>query len=378
MRAFGQNIPCSYCYVENKRVLLSASYNNFFAFRNNVLNEKDANKAKTLMYGYDQKKGTLAKASQKVFDTWRSDMSYNPTVSEVWEATQKARNTVFNFLDDQLQKGVINTKLSQSKIENLVCDKFGVKGQTARAEISGFVSEWVYDTHAEKEHTYLLENHPDVVDVDVRALALNHEALAYAKSASSAKTVSSYTPYTDQFKNIPQDVKDYVMGMGGIRKHSSNDFRIDYVQDYMMFYADLAAGGWTGHTYTKSTDFVKIFGRTGDRINMSIAMLDGKDGKVKENTLEGMYWKDARELRKAYKDVGVMSMVTSDAQLSYALNSDWIDMIIPFHASSLDKKVWYDLRHWFDYTSKQLERFYNSTEMELALLQKALDDAGVK
>ena len=378
MRAFGQNIPCSYCYVENKRVLLSASYNNFFAFRNNVLNEKDANKAKTLMYGYDQKKGTLAKASQKVFDTWRSDMSYNPTVSEVWEATQKARNTVFNFLDDQLQKGVINTKLSQSKIENLVCDKFGVKGQTARAEISGFVSEWVYDTHAEKEHTYFLENHPDVVDVDVRALALNHEALAYAKSASSAKTVSSYTPYTDQLKNIPQDVKDYVMGMGGIRKHSSNDFRIDYVQDYMMFYADLAAGGWTGHTYTKSTDFVKIFGRTGDRINMSIAMLDGKDGKVKENTLEGMYWKDARELRKAYKDVGVMSMVTSDAQLSYALNSDWIDMIIPFHASSLDKKVWYDLRHWFDYTSKQLERFYNSTEMELALLQKALDDAGVK
>lgn len=378
MRAFGQNIPCSYCYVENKRVLLSASYNNFFAFRNNVLNEQDENKAKTMMYGYDEKKGALSKASQKVFEAWRKDMVYNPTVSQVWEATQKARNSVFNYLDDLLRKNLISIKQPQSKLEDMVCNQFGVKGQGARAEISGIVSEWVYDTYAEKEHTYFLQNNPDLSEVDVRALALNHEALAYAKSASSAKTVSSYVPYTDQLKNISKDVKDYVMGMGGIRKHSSNDFRIDYVQDYMMFYADLAAGGWTGHTYTKSTDFVKIFGRTGDRINMSIAMTDGPNGTVRENALEGMYWKDARALRKAYKNAGVMSMVTSDAQLSYALNSDWIDMAIPFHASSLDKKVWYDLRHWFDYTSKQLERFYNSTEMELALIQKALDDAGVE
>lgn len=378
MRAFGQNIPCSYCYVENKRVLLSASYNNFFAFRNNVLNEQDAEKAKAQMYGYNEKNGTLAKASQEVFDKWRRDMSYNPTVSDIWEATQTARNSVFNFLDEQLKNGVITTKQAQKKIENFVCDHFGVKGQGPRAEISGIVSEWIYDTHAQQKHTYFLQNNPDVDRVDVRALGLNHEALAYAKSASSAKTVSSYVPYTDQLKNIPQKVKDYVMGMGGIRKHSSNDFRIDYVQDYFMFYADLAAGGWTGHTYTKSTDFVKIFGNTGDRINMSIAMLDGPNGTVRENTLEGMYWKDAKALRNAYKNAGVMSMVTSDAQLSYALNSDWIDMVIPFHASSLDKKVWYDLRHWFDYTTKQLERFYNSTEMELALIQKALDDAGVK
>lgn len=378
MRVYGQNIPCSYCYVENKRVLLSASYNNFFKFRNDVLNEKDATKAMAKMYGYNTKKKTLADASQKVFDRWRSDMSYNPTIQDVWNATQTARNSVFNFLDSENERGNIDIKKSQKAIEELVCDHFGVKGQTPRAEVSGFVSEWIYDTFAEKEHTYLQKNDPSVSEVDVRALALNHEALAYAKSASSAKTVSSYVPYTDQLKNITPEVKAYVIGMGGIRKHSSNDFRIDYVQDYLMFYADLAAGGWTGHTYTKSPDFVKIFGNTGDRINMSIAMTDGPDGTVRENELEGMYWKVAKELRNAYKNAGVMSMVTSDAQLSYALNADWIDMIIPFHASSLDKHVWYDLRHWFDYTSKQLERFLSSKDMKLALIQKALDDAGVE
>jgi hypothetical protein len=378
MRVYGQNIPCSYCYVENKRVLLSASYNNFFAYRNDVLNEKDPKKAMKKMYGYNAKKGVLSDAAQKAFDNWRSDMNYNPTVQDIWDATQTARNSVFNFLDDQLQRGNINIKNKQNAIEELVCDHFGVKGQTPRAEVSGFVSEWIYDTFAEKEHTYFKPNNTDVSEVDVRALALNHEALGYAKSSSSAKLVSSYVPYTDQLKNIDPKTKAYVIGMGGIRKHSSNDFRIDYVQDYLMFYADLAAGGWTGHTYTKSPDFVKIFGNTGDRINMSIAMTDGPNGEVRENELEGMYWKVAKELRNAYKNAGVMSMVTSDAQLSYALNADWIDMIIPFHASSLDKHVWYDLRHWFDYTSKQLERFLSSKDMKLALIQKALDDAGVE
>ena len=163
------------------------------------------------------------------------------------------------------------------------------------------------------------------------------------------------------------------MGMGGIRKHSSNDFRMDYVQDYFMFYADLAAGKWTGHTYTKSTDFAKVFACTNDRINMSIAFYEDADGMLRQNLDEGASWRDVQELRKAYKNVGSMAMVTSDAQLSYALNAGWIDMIIPFHASGLDKSVWYNLRMWNDYTSKQGERFFNADTMK-----QKLKDAGVE
>ena len=367
MRAYGQQIPCCYCYVENKRVLLSASYNNFFNFRNAVMNAKTDADAEKVMYGYDAKKG-LPDASRKALDRWRSDTSYNPTVTEVWTATNTARNSVLNYLDSLLKDGQIDAKTAQSKLNKMVRNRFGITDKAASAEIRGFVKDWAYDTLAGIPHNYIIENNTDVSSVDERALALNHEALAYAKSASSAKSVENYVPYTDQLKKISEKDREYIIGMGGIRKHSSNDFRMDYVQDYFLFYADLAANKWTGHTYTKSADFAKIFACTNDRINMSVAFYEDADGTIRENMDEGASWRDVKELRKAYNNVGSMAMVTSDNQLSYALNSDWIDMIIPFHASGLDKSVWYNLRMWNDYTTKQSERFYNAETMRQRLL----------
>lgn len=372
MRAYGQQIPCCYCYVENKRVLLSASYVNFFGFRNNVMNAATNEDAAKVMYGYSEKKG-LPDASRKALDRWRSDLSYNPSLTEVWTATNTARNSVLNFLDGEMASGNIDAKTAESKLNRMVLDHFGIEDKGAVVEIEGFVKDWAYDTLANIPHTYNTDNNTDVSVVDERALALNHEALAYSKSASSAKSVENYIPYTDQLKNVSEEDRKYIMGMGGIRKHSSNDFRMDYVQDYILFYADLAAGKWTGHTYTKSADFAKIFACTGDRINMSIAFYEDADGTLRPNTDEGAFWKDVQDLRKAYKNVGSMAMVTSDNQLSYALNSDWIDMIIPFHASGLDKSVWYNLRMWNDYTSKQGERFYNADTMK-----QKLKDSGVE
>ena len=372
MRAYGQQIPCCYCYVENKRVLLSASYNNFFGFRDAVMKAATDEDAAKVMYGYSEKKG-LPDASKKALARWRSDPSYNPSLTEVWTATNTARNSVLNFLDGLKESGSINAKTAESKLNRLVLDHFGIEDKGAVVEIESFVKDWAYDTLANIPHIYNTDNNTDVSVVDERALALNHEALAYSKSASSAKSVENYIPYTDQLKNVSEEDREYIMGMGGIRKHSSNDFRMDYVQDYFLFYADLAAGKWTGHTYTKSADFAKIFACTNDRINMSVAFYEDADGTLRPNTDEGAAWQDVKELRNAYKNVGAMAMVTSDNQLSYALNSDWIDMIIPFHASGLDKSVWYNLRMWNDYTSKQGERFFNADTMK-----QKLKSAGVE
>lgn len=368
MRAYGQQIPCCYCYVENKRVLLSASYNNFFNFRNAVLNAKTDEEAEKAMYGYDAKKG-LPEASRKALARWREDPSYNPSVSDIWTATNTARNSVLNYLDGEKANGNISVKTAESKLNNMVLEKFGITDKGAIVEVQGFVKDWAYDTLANIPHVYNTDNNTSISEVDERALALNHEALAYSKSASSAKSVENYIPYTDQLKNVSAEDKAYIIGMGGIRKHSSNDFRMDYVQDYFLFYADLAAGKWTGHTYSKSADFVKIFACTGDRINMSVAFYEDADGKLRENTDEGAYWRDVKKLREVYDNVGSMAMVTSDNQLSYALNADWIDMIIPFHASGLDKSVWYNLRMWNDYTTKQSERFYNADTMKQKLTE---------
>ena len=119
MRAYGQQIPCCYCYVENKRVLLSASYNNFFGFRNAVMNAKTTADAEKVMYGYSDKKG-LPDASRKALNRWRSDLSYNPSLTEVWTATNTARNSVLNYLDAQMEAGVINGKTAESKLNRIL------------------------------------------------------------------------------------------------------------------------------------------------------------------------------------------------------------------------------------------------------------------
>lgn len=363
LRAYGQQIPCSYCYVENKRVLLNASYNNWFNFRSNVINAKTDAEAMKQMYGYNAKKNELPQAAAKVFAEWRSGGKKAPSVMECWTYTNTARNSVFNFLDANA-----SGNMPTSKLESMVRDRFGINSKGAVAEIQNWLTDWKYETLAGIEHSYITMNDEQIHDIDEEMLAINHEALAYAKSASSAKSVDNYTPYIDQLKNVTEEDKAYIIGMGGIRKHSSNDFRIDYVHDYLLFYADLAAGGWTGHTYTKDIDFVKIFANTKDRINVSIAFYGGGGmGAVRENIDEGAPWADVKKVRAAYKNVGAMAMVTNDDQLSYAMNADWIDMIIPFHASSLDKAVWKNLRAWFDYTSKQNEKFLNSTAMKTRL-----------
>ncbi|MBQ2468515.1 MAG: hypothetical protein II503_02415, partial [Clostridia bacterium] len=260
----------------------------------------------------------------------------------------------------------------ETELNKAVLDRFNITGKNAVSEIEEYVSQWKYDVNAKVQHQYDVENSEKVDDIDERALSTYRTAMSYAKSASSARNVDNYIPYTDQLRNVTKELKQFVMAMGGLRKHSSNDFRIDYVQDYFMLFADMAAGEWTGHTYTKSTDYVKIFGRTGDRINMSVAF-ETRGGKVYENVLEGMPWADAKKLRHDYYDnVGVMAMVTSNAQLSYALNADWIDMIIPFHASGMKKAVWYNMKAWQDFTSKQNERFKTRAQMESELKEKGV------
>lgn len=446
MKRMGQEIPCTYCYVENKRIERAKYYLNWFKHRQAVMAAATDEEARKVMYSYDEKKDKLGDAAQKVFDAWRAEAAsgnaYAPTAQEAWTEWNVANNSVLNFLDGLKADGKIifeasdllqqrnerklqeaqaaedaaqaeavaagkkrrpkkvkvkaDRNIATSKLVQMVADEFGLAiwnkggyrkaGQkdtptAAGAEIIGMVEQWQYDVLSGQKHNYGITNDPSVSRINADALTLHRLASNYASSVSQARSSDNFEPYNGQLidtdkdgnPNISEEDKQFIIAMGGFRKHSSNDFRIDYVLDYLQFYADLAAGGWTGHTYTKSVDFVKIFGACGDRINMSIAM-ETRNGQIVESLQEGMKWSDARDLRDAYeKNVGVMAMVTDNAQLSFALNSDWIDMIIPFHASGLPKEVWYNLRAWFDYSASQNETYFTLEDMKVRL-----DRDGVK
>jgi len=384
MSAYHQMIPCTYCYVENKRILKAGYYNNFYKFHNAVLNGiKDGlavEDLRPLMYGWDAEHGKLTSAAEKTLtEVWMKDKSgYNPTIAENYHTVNLIRNAAMHLLDGMKAEGKIKAETSVNSLTNIIANEYGIKSKGALAEVKKMAADWRYDAGRNAEHVYLVEDIGEEFDKSIadRALELDNEAIRYANSASSAKTVDNYAPYGGELENISEEDRKYILGMGGIRKHSSNDFRIDYVLDYFQFFADLAKGKWTGHTYTKNGDYVRIFGLTGDMINMSIAFNDTEDG-VTENVSEGMEHKLAKELRKAYRNAGVMAMVTSDKQLSYALNADWVDMIIPFHNSGLPKEIWYNMKAWADYTSVQSESLYNGDEMKEALKSRGVDTKGM-
>lgn len=383
MRAYGQMVPCTYCYVETKRMALSGEYNNWFIFHHNVVNAASDEEAKTKMYGRDKRTGKLSGAAGEVLKEWLTDKGYDPTIEEIYADYHTARNSVFNLLDQWREAGKLPD--AQTKRIAAVCDFFDIDNnkkasqldKDAAKEIAIFVDEWLYDLQSGNGHKYKGVNDPTHLQVDKKSLATHHRAMGYAKSSSSAHDVNNYAPYTDQLKKY-LNKRDYLNAIGGVRKHSSNDFRIDYVQDYLLFYADLAAGGFMGHTYSKSIEFAQIFGWCGDRINMSIAMYGDDVNDITENWQEGAPWEDVKKLRAASPNIGTMAMVVNDAQLSYALNADWIDMIIPFHASGLKKAVWYNMHSWLNYTGVQEERPLTQDDIKERLESEGFDLKGLR
>ena len=402
MRANGLEIPCVYCYAENKRQALSESMLSYMQYRQDVINAADDGEAFSKMYGHKKagdNTSPLTSASEKVMAEWRSKeglSTYNPSMEQLYDDYGKARKKVMFFLDLHYKNGKINPNMSDDAISKVICDSI-IKEEDApyakavAASVRDIANEWRYDAIEQLASPNSTMSHRDVMGREMQVLdnalafrnvtkplAVWDAMVKYGKSSSSAHNSVRYMPYTSELKD-PRvlAVKDEINAMGGFRLHSSNDFRIDYVGDYLQFFADLAQGGWKSHSYSKSPLYVELFGGTGARINMSIAGYD-VDGKVIENQSEGHVWKTAMELRKKYPNAGTMFMTTSAEQLQYALDADWVDMIIPFHSSGLPKRVWYDMRAWEDAQSTQNEAFYNGEHKKSVLAGMEFTDDDVK
>lgn len=361
MRAYGQMIPCTYCYVEGKRMALADMY-----------------------LRYVNKNGMEA-LNRKI------------SPYEIFDETESARTAVHYYLDDKYNREEnftlddrltadgfegyrdFNLPVSESELFNEVCDRYGITHKAARHVMEGYVQEWLYDTRMDVPHNLSKTDVDfDTAVIDESVLDFHDRALKAAQGGIKARGIENYEPYVDQVQNIPEDAKKYVNAMGGIRKHSSNDFQIQNVQDYMLFYMDLAADrrggtGWFGHTYTKNLDYAEIFAPTNDRINVSVAFYGDNRTGITPNEAEGVNHQAVQRIQKKYGNVGAMAMVVNNDQLSYALNSDWVYMIIPFHASGMKRAYWYDVLKWMDYTSKQNEAFYTKAEMLEALRERGVN-----
>ena len=156
------------------------------------------------------------------------------------------------------------------------------------------------------------------------------DAMKYAQSASWAKKRVNYVAYNGHILGWKQDRINKLNSHYGLRMYSFSDFHPAFVLENMQMITDASVRGLKMLGYTKDTDFVDIFAPSGMNINVSTFGFES-GGNVYENNIIGAEWEKAKALREQYPNVGITFVATNDTLVDWALDQDWIDVVIPYH-----------------------------------------------
>ena len=154
--------------------------------------------------------------------------------------------------------------------------------------------------------------------------------------------------------------------VGGVRIQSFSDYVPRMVFDYVQMIYDLAATKLPAHAYTKEALFVKQFGLTGVKINMSLIPAIAEGGIAPGLDANGNYvwagesfdYETAKEIQNAEgytENCGTICVGVSDRHIRKLLSDPDIRMVIPYHKSGLNPIVAHmnKIAEFADYTNKQ-------------------------
>ena len=154
--------------------------------------------------------------------------------------------------------------------------------------------------------------------------------------------------------------------VGGVRVQSFSDYVPRMVFDYVQMVYDLAATKLPAHAYTKEAQFVKQFGLTGIKINMSLIPAIAEGGVAPGLDANGNYvwagesfdFETAKEIQNAEgytENCGTICVGVSDRHIRKLLSDPDIRMVIPYHKSGLNPIVAHmnKIAEFTDYTNDQ-------------------------
>ena len=187
------------------------------------------------------------------------------------------------------------------------------------------------------------------------------DAQRYAQSASWAKSVSDYVAYGGDILKFSQKMVDSLNNEYGLRMYSFSDYTPAFIVENMQMVLDASVRGLKVLSYTKDADYVRIFGDSGMAINMScFARYDSKTGTYVEDSRQGMKWDEVKQLRSEHKTAGAVMVVTDDNMLNWALDQDWIDVVIPYHIVKTGTTIAGEYS-WRNYTRESADYAGNKT-----------------
>lgn len=178
--------------------------------------------------------------------------------------------------------------------------------------------------------------------------------------------------------------------VGGVRIQSFSDYVPRMVFDYVQMIYDLAATKLPAHAYTKESLFVKQFGLTGIKINMSLIPAVAEGGIAPGLDANGNYvwagesfdFDTAKEIQNAdgyTENCGTICVGVSDLHIRKLLGDPDIRMVIPYHKSGLNPIVAHmnQIAEFTDYTGSQNTLDRNGSKLNKDFdFNKAMHDMG--
>ena len=279
-------------------------------------------------------------------------------------------------------------------IEKRIPKKF----KTAKGEVKPIVARIINALKADRNLIKHISTNDIASSLGLDLIKRNSETLYNIinshQGSAKPKLTHGNVPYNNEVINRKFDAKAAFM-VGGFRLQSFSDYVSSLFFDYMQTFAEFAAKKMPVHAYTKVMEFVKIFGKTGAKINMSgVPMVLVNDETAKklselyENGKKGskfynsalvknlkktagldengdFIWAsesiDIEEARKIAADkeygkhCGIIAVGVSDAHIWKLLETPWIAQVIPYHRSGINTAAarMYNIDLFNDYTLKQ-------------------------
>lgn len=333
-------VACALCYVESARMKSPKQINKFLNGREAIIKEFFANRSGGSI------KEKIANAEMKAR-----------------KALAKANPDGYIGKNDE-ELDVLTAPLSHMKkadADNIREAKKKAKAsykltEHEQAELDSALKMSVDDFTSAKGLENLAKNHPDLFDAYT----------SFVRNATHSKGIENDTWWrAGDAESIGDSLIAKMNEENGLRSQSWSDFQVIHLLDYIAATIELSTKGAKRQSYTKVPDYVKLLGNTGDMINMSLIPARVFNGKLEYDSVEGMAYDIAKQLRDEYHEtVGTICIGINNEQISMLLDDATIDMVIPYHHSSMSKAV-RKLMHipaWETYQNYQSEKKLSDTE----------------
>ena len=326
-------VACALCYVESARMKSPKQINKFLNNRESIIRDFFANR------------------------------SGGSTKEKVAKAELRARKELAKANPDGYF-GKNDVKLDvltapKSRMKKADADYIRAEGKKAKssykltaheqAELDAAINMGVNDFTSAKGLENLAKHHKDLFDAYT----------SFVRNATHSKGIENDTWWrAGDSDSIGDNLIAQMNAENGLRSQSWSDFQVIHLLDYIAATIELSTKGTKRQSYTKVPDYVKLLGNTGDMINISLIPERVFNGELSYDGVEGMAYDIAKQLRDEYHEtVGTICIGIENEQIRMLLEDITIDMVIPYHHSSMSKET-RKLMHiptWITYEKSQNE-----------------------